>query len=536
MNYNMLFTLAGGLGLFLYGMKMMGDGLEKAAGHKLKDLLEALTTNRIMGILVGTVVTAIIQSSSAVTVMIVGFVNAGIMTLAQATGVIMGANIGTTITGQLIAFNLSDVAPIIVFIGVGLIFFSKKAKMKRLGEIVTGFGILFLGLSMMSSSMKPLGNDPKFQEMVVKFKNPIWGLLTGILMTAVLQSSSASMGILQALAIQGAIGLDSAIFVLFGQNIGTCITAIMASVGTSVTAKRAAIIHLLFNILGTLLFTILILVGIPYVPFVESFTPNNKARQIANAHTLFNVLNTVLMFPLAGTLVNMSKKLVPGKEKDIDTMHLMYLDKRILETPAIAVAQISKETGRMADLAKQNVAIAMKAFFERDEQLIEEVNKREEIIDFLSEEITNYLIMVNDLPIADADSAFVAKLFHVVNDIERIGDHAQNIAEYAQYVIENDVSFSDMAQEELVEMENLVLSALEDAVVAIKTRDKDIARRVEPQEQAIDDLEIKLRNGHIERLNAQKCSVSSGVIFLDIVTNLERIGDHACNLADSVLG
>lgn len=536
MNYNMLFTLAGGLGLFLYGMKMMGDGLEKAAGDKLKGLLEVLTTNRVMGILVGAAVTAIIQSSSAATVMVVGFVNAGIMTLAQAAGVIMGANIGTTITGQLIAFNLSDVAPIAIFIGVGLIFFSKKTKTRRFGEIIAGFGILFLGLNMMSGAMKPLGNDPKFQNMIVKFKNPIWGLLTGMLMTAILQSSSASLGILQALAMQGAIGLDSAIFILFGQNIGTCITAIMASIGTTVTAKRAATIHLLFNVLGTALFTILILFGVPYIPFIESLTPGNSARQIANAHTLFNLLNTALMFPLAGTLVNMSKKLVPGKEKDIDAMHLMYLDKRILETPAIAVAQISKETGRMADLAKQNVAIAMKAFFDRDEQLVEEVNKREDIIDFLSEEITNYLVMVNDLPMGNSDSEFVADLFHVVNDLERVGDHAQNLAEYAQYVIENDVTFSATALEELVEMEDMVISALEDAVVAIKTGDKDIARLVEPQEQAIDDMEIELRNGHIERLNNQQCSVSSGVIFLDIVTNLERIGDHACNLADSVLG
>ncbi len=536
MDYKMIFTLAGGLGLFLYGMKMMGDGLEKAAGARLKSLLEVLTTNRFMGVLVGATVTAIIQSSSAATVMVVGFVNAGIMTLAQATGVIMGANIGTTITGQLIAFKLSDVAPIAIFIGVGLIFFSKKKKMRRVGEILTGFGILFLGLDMMSGAMKPLGNNPDFQTAIVKFKNPIWGLLTGMLMTAILQSSSASLGILQALAMQGAIGLDGAIFVLFGQNIGTCITAMMASIGTTVTARRAATIHLLFNILGTLLFTILILLGVPYIPFIQSLTPGNNVRQIANAHTLFNVINTIWMFPLADKLVDMSKKLVPGKEKDIDAMHLMYLDKRILETPAIAVAQIVKETNRMADLAKQNVAIAMKAFFDRDEQLVEEVHKREELIDFLSEEITNYLVMVNDLPLGNSDSELVANLFHVVNDLERIGDHAQNLAEYTQYVMDNDVAFSQIAQNELTQINTMVINALEDAVAAIKTGDRDIARRVEPQEQAIDDMEIKLRNSHIERLNNQQCSVSSGVIFLDIVTNLERIGDHACNLADSVLG
>lgn len=535
MNYQMLFTLAGGLGLFLYGMKMMGDGLEKTAGNRLKKFLEVLTTNRFMGVLVGAAVAAIIQSSSAATVMVVGFVNAGIMSLAQATGVIMGANIGTTITAQIIAFKLSNIAPAAIFVGVGMIFFSKKKSMRRIGEIIAGFGILFLGLDMMSNAMKPLGNNQEFQNMLVKFKNPIWGLLAGALMTAVIQSSSASIGILQALAMQGAIGLDGAIFVLFGQNIGTCITALMASIGTSVAAKQAAVIHLLFNLLGTLFFTLLIVVGVPYVKFIEMLTPGNAVRQIANGHTLFNILNTIIMFPLANKLVEMSKRLVPGKEEDAEAMQLMYLDKRILEAPPIAVVQIGKEIGRMGDLAKQNVIIAMKAFLDRDEQLIEEVYRREELINFLSEEITNYLVLINGLPLGNSDSELIGNLFHVVNDLERIGDHSENLAEYAEYVIKNDVTFSQSAEKELIEMEKMVVNALEDALVAIRTRDGDMAQCVESQEQAIDDMEEALRNAHIERLNNEQCSVRSGVIFLDIVTNLERIGDHATNLADTVL-
>lgn len=535
MQYQMLFTLAGGLGLFLYGMKMMGDGLEKTAGNRLKNLLEVLTTNRFMGVLVGAAVAAIIQSSSAATVMVVGFVNAGIMTLAQATGVIMGANIGTTITAQLIAFKLSNIAPAAIFIGVGLIFFSKKKSMRRLGEIIAGFGILFLGLDMMSDAMKPLGQNPEFQNMLVRFKNPIWGLIAGALMTAIIQSSSASIGILQALAMQGVIGLDGAIFVLFGQNIGTCITALMASIGTSVTAKRAAVIHLLFNLLGTFLFTILIVLGVPYVRFVEMLTPGDAVRQIANGHTLFNVLNTIWLFPLGNSLVKMSERLVPGKEEDVESMHLMYLDKRILEAPPIAIVQIGKEIGRMGDLARQNVIIAMKAFFDRDEQLIEEVYKREELINFLSEEITNYLVLINGLPLGNSDSELVGELFHVVNDLERIGDHSENLVEYAEYIVREDVTFSESAVQELLDMEEMVIKALDDALVAIRTKDRELAKSVEAQEQAIDNMEEKLRNAHIERLNNQQCSVRSGVIFLDIVTNLERIGDHASNLAESIL-
>ncbi|MFU0800932.1 MAG: Na/Pi cotransporter family protein [Xylanivirga thermophila] len=535
MDLKMLIMLAGGLGLFLYGMKMMGDGLEKAAGDKLKRLLEALTTNRIMGVLVGTAVTAIIQSSSAVTVMVIGFVNAGLMTLEQAVGVIMGANIGTTITSQLIAFDLSGAAPVAVFLGVGCIFFSKRKSFKKFGEILAGFGILFMGLDIMSSSMAPLGTNEQFRSLMVKFENPILGLLAGMLLTALIQSSSASIGILQALAMQGAITLDSAIFILFGQNIGTCVTALIASIGTTTTAKRAAIMHLLFNVIGTILFTILIVVGVPYVPFIKSLSPNDAVRQFANAHTAFNIINVILLLPLANYLVTLSKKLVPGKESDSEGMHLMYLDERIMETPPIAVAQILKEVGRMGDLARQNVEVAMNAFLNRDENATEDVYRREKLINFLNKEITRYLVMANGLSLQNSDLKLVGSLFHVVNDMERVSDHAENLAEYTEYIVENNISFSPAAIEEMQDINIKVINMLEDSIEAVKKRDKVLAAKVQPQERKVDELEELLRQSHIDRLNKGECTVNSGVVFLDVVTNLERIGDHASNLAYSVI-
>jgi len=531
----MLITFAGGLGLFIYGMKMLGEGLEKAAGNRMKRLLEVLTKNRFLGVLVGIVVTAIIQSSSATTVMLVGFVNAGLMSLSQTVGVIMGANIGTTVTAQLIAFNLTDIAPIAVFIGIGLIFFGKKKSIAKFGEILAGFGILFMGMDMMSGAMKPLRDEPAFRDFLIQFKNPLWGVLAGCLFTAIIQSSSASVGILQALAMQGLIGLDSAIFILFGQNIGTCITAILASVGANVNAKRTAVIHLLFNVVGTVLFMILIQIGIPYVEWIESLSPYNAARQIANAHTGFNVVNTLLMFPFGGYLVKFAEKIVSGKKVGPDEKRLVFVDKRILNTPPVAVAQIMKEIFRMAGLSRDNACFAMEAVLKKDEDLISKVYEKEEIINFLNREITNYLVLCNGLDLPERDIKLVGGLFHVVNDVERIGDHAENLVEYAEYFIENNLTFSDMAVEELNEMTDKVIKLLDDAINAFKTRDKNLAKQIEEQEESIDDLRDRLRESHIDRLNKQTCNPSSGVVFLDIVTNLERIADHAVNIAQSVL-
>lgn len=535
MTFQILFALGGGLGLFLYGMKMMGDGLEKAAGSRMKRLLEILTTNRFMGVLVGAVVTAIIQSSSASTVMVVGFVNTGLMNLAQATGVIMGANIGTTVTGQLVALNLTDYAPVAVFLGVGLILFGKKRSVKQIGEILAGFGILFMGMELMSSAMKPLRTNPAFQEMMTQISNPLLGVLVGAAVTVVIQSSSASIGILQALAMQGLIDLNTAIFILFGQNIGTCVTAILASIGTGVTAKRAAAIHLIFNVVGTIIFIILILLGLPYVGWIESITPGDAVKQIANAHTGFNIINTLLTFPVAGYLAFLARKLIPGEESTPDEKHLVFLDKRILETPPIAVAQIMNEVGRMGDLAGANLSEAMEIMLTGKDEKVKEVLHREEVINYLNRQITDYLILANGLALPDKDRKLIGGLFHVVNDIERIGDHAENIIEYAQYLIEHNLTMSDEAVDDLTDMKDKVFTVVLDSLRAMKTRDRTLAGTVNKQESAIDELEKALRSNHIERLNNQLCIPGCGVVFLDVVNNLERIADHANNISRFVL-
>ena len=535
MNTSMIIMLAGGLGLFIYGMKLMGDGLEQAAGSRLKRLLEILTENRLMGLLVGAIVTAIVQSSSATTVMVVGFVNAGIMTLGQAVGVIMGANIGTTMTAFLISLNLTDVAPIIVFIGVGLIFFYKRKYVKSIVEILVGFGILFIGMGFMSNAMKPLRTNEGFQRILVSMSHPVLGVLAGTIMTVVLQSSSASVGILQALAAQGLIGLDSSLPILFGMNIGTCITAILASIGTSVNAKRTAFMHLSIKVIGTSIFMLAIALGVPFVDFILRISPSNPMSQIANAHIAFNVITAVILLPFGNSIVSLSEKVLHGKNGEPDERGLIYLDKRILETPPIAIAQILKEVNRMADMAVRNVKLAMDAIFQKDQAIIDEIYRKEEIINFLNQEITHYLVMCNGLGLPDSDLHVISGLYHVVNDIERIGDHAENLTEYAEYSIENNLTFSDIAIKDLNEMYQKVMEMLDDTVHALKERDHELAELVMKEEEVIDTLKDRLRKSHIERLNAQLCSANAGVIFLDIVTNFERIADHATNVAQSVL-
>ncbi|NLI60559.1 MAG: Na/Pi cotransporter family protein [Clostridiales bacterium] len=535
MNSNMLIMLAGGLGLFIYGMKMMGDGLEKAAGSRLKRLLEILTENRFMGLLVGAIVTAIIQSSSATTVMVVGFVNASIMTLSQAVGVIMGANIGTTMTAFLISLNLTTIAPIVVFFGVGLVFFSKRKSIKSIGEILIGFGILFMGMDFMSKSMEPLRTNVAFQHILLSMTNPILGVLAGAAMTVILQSSSASVGILQALAAQGLIGLDGAIFILFGQNIGTCITAILASIGTNTNAKRAAFIHLSIKVIGTSIFMIAMAIGLPFVELVMQISPDSPMSQIANAHIAFNIITAALLFPFGGLIVKLSENVIHGKKQELNEKRLMYLDKRILETPPIAVAQIIKEVIRMANLSKNNVELAMKAYLDREQSAIDDVYRHEEIINYLNQEITQYLVLCNGLELPEKDLRLISGLYHVVNDIERIGDHAENLVEYAEYSIENSLVFSDIAQAELTDMTGKVTDMLNKSFKALDNRDHELAKMVYSQEEEVNELKDKLRESHIDRLNEQKCAPNSGVIFLDIVTNLERIADHATNIAQSVL-
>ncbi|CZT56309.1 Na/Pi cotransporter family protein [Solibaculum mannosilyticum] len=538
-----ILLMLGGLGLFLYGMRLMGDGLELAAGSKLKKLLSALTTNRLMGVLVGFLVTAVIQSSSATTVMVIGFVNAGLMTLSQAAGVIMGANIGTTVTSQIIAFRIggfafTDFAPLFIFVGVIFIMFSKKSTLSHIGQVVGGLGILFLGLTTMSTAMEPLQQVPEFVNLLTSFKNPLIGILVGALFTAIIQSSSASVGILQALAMQGLIGLDGAIFVLCGQNIGTCVTALISSIGANKTARRAAILHLLFNVIGTLLFIPIVLIpGIGFVNMVESLSPGNAAQQIANAHIIFNIVTTLVLLPASPLLVRMATALVPGKDKkEIEPMQVQYLDHRILKTPPIAVGQVIKETERMAVLSRQNFHDSLEYFNQPSPELKERIMANEQVLDYLNKEITAYLIQISALELTASDSATVGALFHTVNDFERIGDHAENIVDAADEMYSRKVKFSDTAAKEIKELTLRVEVLLDEALHMFRSRvyDESLAQTITRSEEDIDRCNEAFRNNHIKRLTKRKCTPEQGAVFLDLLTNLERVADHATNIAFSI--
>ena len=422
--------LLGGLGLFLYGMKLMGDGLEMAAGSRLKKIVEKLTRNKYMGALVGLLVTMIIQSSSSTTVMVVGFVNAGLMTLAQATGVIMGANIGTTVTGLLIAIKLNDLAPIAIFIGVVMIMFIKKTTYKHVGQIIAGFGILFMGMTNMGDALAPLSESQMFKDMMSTFSNPLVGVLIGLVFTAIIQSSSASVGVLMALAGQGVVPIESAVFVIFGQNIGTCVTAVLSCIGTNRTAKRTATVHLLFNMIGATLF-ICISLFTPFISWVKMAAPDNILMQISIVHITFNVVTTAILLPLSDYLVKLACLVIPGEDELKEAKSLKFLDSRILKAPPIAVAQVLKEVARMGDLARKNYLMSMEMLFSGDTEKMDELEDNESVLNFLNTNITEYLVKINALELEDNDRQLVGSLFHVVNDFERIGDHSENIAEQA---------------------------------------------------------------------------------------------------------
>ena len=527
-------TLAGGLGLFLYGMKMMSDGLERAAGNRLRNMLNVLTTNRFLGMLVGMVFTMLIQSSSATTVMTVGFVNAGLMNLFQATGVILGANIGTTITGQIIAFKLTALAPVAIFAGVAIVMFTKKNFTRHIGEVIAGFGILFIGLDMMSTSMEPLKDVPEFVNMLVAFKNPVLGILAGIAFTAIIQSSSASVGILQALAMQGLIDLDAAYLIILGQNIGTCVTAMLASVGTSKTAHRAAIIHLMFNVFSSVIVFALIQCFPAIIDGIQALSPGDVSRQIANAHTLFNVLGVIIFLPMSNLLVKLSMKIVPGEDPQMEERRLKYLDDRILTTPALVVPQILKEVNRMADLAVDNINRAMDAFLHKNAEQVNYVQQHEQVINYLNHEITHYLVKANQLDLPEADMKLNGILFHTINDLERIGDHAENLTEYATSRIEGDIKISDAALDELETMNNHVQELLRIALRIFNDHDTTLTSQVAHIEEIIDEEEDELKERHIQRLNKSLCTPQSGMLFMDVITNLERVADHGTNIAYSV--
>lgn len=530
-----ILSMAGGLGLFLFGIRTMGDGLENAAGAKLKRMLEVLTGNRFLAVLVGFVVTAIIQSSTATTVMVVGFVNAGMMSLAQAVGVIMGANIGTTVTSLLIALNFSSVAAAAVLVGVILMLASKKTVVKNLGAIFTGFGLLFLGIDMMSDSMAPLRESAGFMNFIVTVSEsplrPLFGIILGIVMTAVLQSSSASVGVLQTLAMQGLVPLKFSVFVLFGQNIGTCLTALFSTVGAKKNSKRAAVIHLLFNVIGTGIFILIALLA-PYVEWIEKLSPDPMA-QIAISHIVFNIVSTVIMFPFANILVKLSCLLVPGKDDSESEMHCKFIDDRLLNTPPFAVMQVSKEVARMAKLARDNFETSAHALINRSDKDLDKVMENEEIINYLNHHITSYLVKLNALDITDSDSDYIARVFHAINDIERVGDHAINLAEAAQHNIGEGLKFSDPAREELNQLCGSVVTLLERSMAAFDNQSlsDNEAKELSDLEEHIDDLTLECQDSHIFRLNRKECNTEAGMLYLNTITDFERVGDHAINIA-----
>ncbi len=536
-----IFAFIAGLGLFIYGMQIMGDGLQRSAGNRMKKLLEILTNNRFMGVLVGAGVTAVVQSSSATTVMTIGFVNAGLMSLTQAVGVIMGANIGTTVTGWIVAssewshfLKPTELAPIAIGIGV-MMMFSKKKSVKQTGEIVAGFGILFFGLEMMSAAVKPLRSAPAFANAFMTLGvHPLWGILAGAAVTAIIQSSSASVGILQTLAAAALVPWNAAVYIIMGQNIGTCVTALLSSIGANKTAKRAAYIHLLFNIIGTVFFSILAIVYFKFinVPFGDNLI---NMTEIGTVHTVFNVLNTLILFPFPKLLIFMAEKLIKGKDDEEDEAGISHLDDRILETPTFALENAMKETVRMGYMAVDNVRVAQESLLEKNEEKVQKVFRREKIINAMERAITQYLVKISNSSINEQQHKIVTGLFHTINDIERVGDHAENIVELTQLAIEEKITFSTAAAFELKTMFEHCIECYEDSIRAREQDNPDLAKAVVAQEDVIDIMEEELRARHIARLSKNACSATAGIVFLDVISNLERIADHASNVALSVL-
>ena len=528
-------ALLGGLALFLYGMQMMSKGLEAADGNRKKSILEKLTSNRIKGVLFGAAITAVIQSSSATTVMVVGFVNSGLMTLKQAVWVIMGANIGTTITGQLIALDIGAIAPLFAIAGVGAIMFIKSEKVHHISSIFAGLGILFMGMDMMGAAMSPLKESEAFISLMTKFDNPLLGILVGALFTAVIQSSSASVGILQALASTGMIPLSSAVFVLFGQNIGTCITAVLASIGMKVNAKRTTVIHLLFNIIGTVLFTVICLVT-PYVTWIEAMTPGDPVAQIANAHTVFNIVTTLLLLPFGTHMANIAVRILPDSKKaDDEDLRLKYIrpfeSSYAIGHSAVAVSQVRDEVNRMRDMVAKNISDSFDSLVQYDEKLRKKVSEREEYIDFLNKGISEYIVSLMASEMNMSDSRKINGYYAIISNLERIGDHAVNLAEYGDDMRKWEIDFSDTVKEELNEMKAQCIAALDNLKEVTSENVERILSQAVIIEQKTDDMRDKYFKKQMQRLKKGKCKPQSGIVFSEILTDFERMGDHALNIA-----
>ena len=537
MSFGTILTMAGGLGLFLFGMELMSDSIEKVAGARLRRILEIFTTNRFMGMIVGIIFTGIIQSSSACPVMVVSFVYSGLMNLYQAAGVILGANIGTTITSQLVSFNLSKIAPLILLVGVVVMMFTKKEKVRKVAEVVVGFGILFVGLSTMSQAMANMKNEPQVVNLLMSLKNPFLATLMGFALTAIIQSSSVTVSIVLLLANQDLLPLPITLYIILGCNIGACATAMLASMTGKKDAKRAALIHLLFNIIGTVIIYIALFVaGDQIVELIKSISADN-GRFVANAHTLIKIAQVIMLFPFTGWLVKMTYLIVPGEDQKVgyrESYQLKYIGDKVVFNPATAVVEVIKELERMASLAEENLNRAMNALITLDEEDIEEVYEVEKNINFLNHAITDYLVKINQttLPIEDLNS--LGALFHVVNDIERIGDHAENVADAARQRKEEGVSISKEAQKELGDMLEMVNKIIRYAVEMFAKSDESHMQEIVTLEDQVDEKERELQKKHVERLTKGECSPEAGMIFSDIVSGLERVADHATNIAFAI--
>ncbi len=532
----LILNLLGGLGLFLFGMNFMSQGLQKAAGARLRSILEAMTKNKILAVLFGALFTAIIQSSGATTVMVVSFVNAEIMTLAQSVGIIFGANIGTTITSQLVAFNLTGVAPFILFVGAVFIMFGKKPMVKKIGEVILGFGALFMGISMMKDAMTDLRDYQAVLDVLGSMDNPVVGILFGTAITVIVQSSSVTVSILLLMASQGLIDLSVCFYVILGCNIGSCTPAVLASLDAKKEAKRAAMIHVMFNVLGMVVIGILLAFGMEYFEnFILHISGSDVGRCVANADTFFKIFQTLIFLPLSAQFVLLTRRIIPGEDQQQKEYQFQYIGKQTIFSPSTAVVETTQEIERMGGLARENMTLAMEAFFDGDQEKISRVYETEKQIDFLSKEITDYLVKINQLQLPVVDAKRIGGLFHVVSDIERIGDHAENIADAAVKSAEESLEFTKKGQKEIKEMHHKTMSIFEKSMEMFTTMDKKNLSYIMELENSIDLMERELQQNHVKRMAKGKCSPMTGILFTDLVTSLERVADHATNIAFSIL-
>ncbi|MGN0335470.1 MAG: Na/Pi cotransporter family protein [Lachnospiraceae bacterium] len=537
MDYGIILELIGGLGFFLYGMKMMSDGLENAAGVKLRGILEMVTKNRLVGTLIGVLFCAVVQSSSATTVMVVSFVNSGLMSLSQAAGVIMGANIGTTVTSQLVSLNLSELAPVFLMIGVICVMFCKNQKITKIGEVILGFGTLFMGLSMMSGSMSSLRESPMIVETLASMRNPMLGLLAGFVITGIIQSSSVTVSIVLLMAQQGLLELNMCFYIILGCNIGSCLSAMIASLGGKKIAKRAAWIHLLFNIFGSVFIVVVLLLAGDWVEaLIWKISGDNIGRAVANTHTIFKFTEVVVLFPFADLIVKMTEMIIPGNEKNTENdFELQYIGEKNVFSPATAVVEVTNELGHMGHLAMDNLNRGMNALITMDDRDIGEVYKVEKNINFLNHAITDFLVKLSQTQIPVDDAGQIGALFHVANDIERIGDHAENFADAARQRKEENIPFSDQGIAELGEMMEKINKILQYSLDCFENSNMEHLEEVKELEEEIDILERKLQQRHVDRMSAGQCTPAAGMIFSDVMSGLERVGDHATNIAFSLI-